>query len=326
MSKVLVIGASGQLGSVVLDLLLKAGQECVIFVRPVSRFNPPVSELVQVVHGDLADSSSVERACIGITQVITTASSIIPRQGDEFGVDEVKNYQHLINACQSNKVEHLIYISAFSSPYDDLVPEFQVKRQVEQLIVESGIPYTIFRCAAFMDIYYAVMGSRWVMDGVSRPTLLRGFWLTKLYSRLTNGILENHGIALLPGSGRARQAFICIDDVAAFMIKALAVSTAKNRIIELGGPEVLSWQSVTDIYADLLDRKVKRLLIPGFVLNACRLILRPFSPAGENIMSLLFLLGRYSSDIDMTAISKEFAVHMTNTRRFLLKKKKCLIK
>jgi nucleoside-diphosphate-sugar epimerase len=38
---------------------------------------------------------------------------------------------------------------------------------------------------------------------------------------------------LLPGSGKVKQSFICINDVAAFMVKALTVPSAKHRIIEL---------------------------------------------------------------------------------------------
>lgn len=320
MNKVLVIGASGQLGSTVLNQLIEIGQECVAFIRPSSHFIPPDTELVRVFYGDLADFASVDKACVGVKKVIATASSIIPRQGDKFGINEVENYQHLINACQRHQVEHLVYISAFSSPYDDLVPEFRIKRQVEQLIVESGIPYTIFRAAAFMDIYYAVMGSRLVMDDVAQPTLLRGFWLTNLYSKLTTGLLENNSIALLPGDGKARQAFICIHDVAAFMVKALVVPTAKNRIIELGGPEVLSWGNIADIYAEVLGNKISKVPIPSFLLNLCRTLLRPVSPAGENIMSILFLVGRYDFLIDMKTISEEFDICMTDTRHYLLRK------
>lgn len=320
MSKVLVIGASGQLGSAVLDQLLETEQECVAFVRNSSRFSPPVSEFVQLAFGDLADFHSLDKAFAGVNKVIATASSTVPRKGDKFGVDEVENYKHLIEACQRHKVEHLIYISAFSSPYDGLIPAFPVKRQIEQLIVESGIPFTIFRGAAFMDIYYAVMGSRLVMGGVSQPTLLRAFWLTRLYSKLTTGLLENAGIALIPGNGRARQAFICINDVATFMVKALAIPTAKHRIIELGGPEVLSWSDVADIYADILGKKIRKLTISSYLLNACRMALRPLSPAGENIISSLFVLSRYDVTIEMSAVSEEFAIRMTDTRRFLLEK------
>lgn len=320
MNKVLVIGASGQLGSVVLNQLLEANQECVAFVRPSSNFTPPSSNKLQIAQGDLSDFNSVNKACSGLKQVIATASSIIPRQGDKFGINEVKNYQNLIKACQQQSIEHLIYISAFSSPFDQLVPEFRVKRQIEQLIMQSGIPYTIFRGAAFMDIYYAVMGSRLAMDGVLHPTLLRGFWLTKLYSRLTFGLLENRGIALLPGNGKVKQSFICINDVAVFMVKALTVPSAKNRIIELGGPEILSWHDVSDIYAYLLNKKIINVAIPSFILNLCRIVLRPFSPAGENIMSTLFLLSRHECAIDMTELCKEFSINMSNTRQFLLQK------
>jgi len=322
MSKVLVIGASGQLGSVVLDQLLEDGQECVAFVRPSSRFRLPDSQFLQVAYGDLADFSSVYNACQDVKKVIATAGSSVPLRGDKFMADEVRNYQHLITACLNHKVEHLVYISAFSSPYDRLIPAFPVKRQIEQLIVESGIPFTIFRGAAFMDIYYAVMGSRLVIDGVSQPTLLRAFWLTKFYSKFTTGLLENYGIALLPGNGKVKHPFVCIHDVAAFMVKALVVSTAKDRIIELGGPEVLSWSDVADIYADVLGKKISKLTIPGSLLSACCLALRPLSPAGENIMSSLYVLGLYDIDIDMTTVSEEFSIKMTDTRQFLLGKLK----
>lgn len=320
MTKVLVIGASGQLGSVVLKQLLASGQECVAFVRPSSRFTPPTSELLQIAHGDLADFASLDAACSSVKKIIATASSIVPRQGDKFGAEEVENYRHLLKASQRHHIEHFVYISAFSSPYDELIPEFRIKRQVEQLILESGIPYTIFRAAPFMDIYYAVMGSKLVMNGVSQPTLLRGFWLTNLYSNLTTGLIENSGIALLPGTGKARQTFISIDDVAAFMVKALNLASAKNRIIELGGPETLSWKDVSDIYTDVLGKKIRKLTIPSILLYGCRTALHPFSPAGENIMSILYILSRHDFAIDMTAVSKEFAINMTNTRKFLLNK------
>lgn len=125
---------------------------------------------------------------------------------------------------------------------------------------------------------------------------------------------------MLPGNGKVKQPFVCIHDVAAFMVKALVIPTAKWRIIELGGPETLSWSDVADIYADVLGKKISKLTIPSSLLNACRLVLRPLSPAGENIMGSLYVLGLYDIAIDMTAVSEEFAIKMTNTRQFLLGK------
>ena len=320
MKKVLLIGASGQLGSVILDYLLTDKWQCRLLVRPTSKYIPPECENINLCRGDLSDSGSLINACNGIQYVISTASSIVPRPDDVFGEDEINNYQKLIKACLEHKIEQFIFISAFSTDYDDLVPEFRVKRKIEQMIMQSGVPYTIFRCAAFMDIYYAVMGSSIAMNSVRNPTLLRGFWLTKYYSQLTSGIVEKFGLALVPGSGRSKHAFICIDDVAVFVAKALKKNNNLNKIIDLGGPEVLSWNDVVRQYEDLLGRKIIRVLLPVFLLNIIRRGLHFFSPAGENMISTLLLLGKYDYNHNMKKTCNNFSVSLTTTKSFLLAK------
>ncbi len=313
----LVIGASGQLGKAITGLLDQYNHPTVAFVRPTSKLDTSSFTSVKLAQGDLADAASLRSACAGVASVIATASTIVPGRNDTFATNDVQHYRNLISACKENQVQHLVYISAFPSPYDDKVPEFKIKRQIEQLIIDSGIPYTIFRGAAFMDIYFAVMGSRIVLDGVSQPTLLRGYWLTSLYAKLTGGLLENHGIAILPGNGNARHAFISIRDVAQFMVSALNTPTAKNRIIDLGGPEAISWRGVAAAYSKQMGRKVRTIPMPLWVYRALKSILNTTSPAGSNIMALLELLGHYSFTPDMAALSREFNVQMQDTQAFL---------
>ncbi len=320
MTKILLVGASGQLGSVILGHLLKDDKECRILLRPTSRFIPPDSESLEVVTGDLADYASLKKACLGVDVVIATASAIVPRAGEKFGDDEIENYRRLVDACTENAVERFIFVSAFSSAHDELVPEFQVKRKIEQLIVQSGITYTIFRCAAFMDIYYAAIGSSIATYGVQQPTLLRGFWLTKIYAKLTHGLIEKYRLALLPGNGKTKHAFICIDDVARFIVKSVNVSTAKNRIVDLAGREVLSWNEVVKCYEAFLGKKIVRICMPAAMLNLIRLILHPFSKAGENVVSVLYVLGRYDYYQDMQILSDEFSLSMRTTYEFLQEK------
>lgn len=320
MSNVLVVGASGQLGTAIVDQLVKNGVDCVALLRPSSRFDLEAHSQVKVVYGDLSDLHSLCLACKGITHVIATASAIVPRKGDRFGKDEVEYYRNLIKACKQNLVDHIIYISAFTSNYDYLVPEFRIKREIEEIILASELPYTIFRVAPFMDIYYAVIGSDLAINGVKNPTLLRGFWLTNLYTKLTCGIIEKYGIALLPGNGRTCHSFICVEDVAKFAVKATMLPSSMNRIIELGGPEAVSWLDVVNIYADVLDKKIKVVNVPGMLLTFFEKFLSFVSPAGENIMSIIGLLGRYSFPIDMNAISKEFDISLSDTRSFVKSK------
>lgn len=316
--RVLVFGASGQLGSAIMQTLAENKTPCAAFLRPGSDFQPPPGADISLCYGDLTDYSSVLAACGSqASHVIATANSIVPRPGDAFGTDDLLFYRNIIKACRESGIKHLIYISAFPSPFDDQVAEFVIKRQVEKLIVESGIPYTIFRGAAFMDVYYAVMGSQRVLDGVAHPTLLRGYWLTRLWSKLTGGILERYGIALVPGSGRARQSFICVDDVARCMVRAVDLAETRNRILDLAGPEGISWREVADRYAELLGRRVIKIPLPLWLLRGLGYLLQRRSPAGANMMSILALLGHFEFTPDMTELSHELGIELTDTRAFL---------
>lgn len=317
----LVIGATGQLGSAILQRATLEKWTTTAFVRSQSRLNLPEMSNVTAHIGDLSDFGSVDKACSqGITHVVATASSIVPRKGEAFGVDDLLYYRNIIRACQTHGIQHLIYISAFPSPFDEQIPEFVIKRQVEQMIIESGIPYTIFRGAAFMDIYYAVMGSSAVMKGIPQPTLLRGYWLSRLWSSLTNGILEKYGVALVPGNGQTRQSFICIEDVANCMVRAINQPATINKLIDLGGPQALSWREVADIYGEKLDKKVTKLPLPIWLLKLLEFIMRKHSPAGANMMSILALLGQYEFTPDMTELSGLLDMEFTDTRSFISRK------
>ncbi|TVT47047.1 MAG: NAD-dependent epimerase/dehydratase family protein [Sedimenticola thiotaurini] len=319
---VLVIGASGQLGGAILRrIAIDRDIAATAFVRSDSNFESPDAVNISRHTGDLTDFESVNAACgKNISHVIATASSIVPRKGDSFGADDLLFYENIIRACRENHVRHLIYISAFPSPFDDQVPEFVIKRQIEQMIVASGVPYTIFRGAAFMDIYFAVMGSRAVIQGVGHPTLLRGYWLSRLWSSLTSGILEKYGIALVPGNGKTRQSFICIDDVANCMLAAVNQPTLINQIIDLGGLQAVSWREVADLYGHLLNKRVIKIPLPIWLLKSLEMLMRKSTPAGANMMSILALLGHYEFAPDMSQLTNQLQIELSDSRSFIARK------
>src|SRR6185436_4381365 len=131
------------------------------------------------------------------------------------------------------------------------------KRVIERLIVESGLPYTIFRGSLFMDDWFALMGSSIPLRGAEAATLERPFWFSRAFMRGTGHLIEHQGVALVAGSGHARHAFIALDDVAEFIVKAVRNPAAMNRIIEIGGPEALSWNEVVSLFSRVLEKRVR---------------------------------------------------------------------
>lgn len=318
--KVLVVGATGQLGASVVRHLHARNAHVRALVRPTSDTALLRQLGVELVFGNLDHLESVQAACQGVDAVVATASSIVPGKGDRFGERDESWYRNLVLGCQGGGVQRIVYISAFSSAHDDQVPEFQIKRRIERMIVESGVPYTIFRSAAFMDVYFAVMGSSIPLRGVANPTLDRGFWLTRLFRQIGGHLVEKYGVALVPGNGAVRHAFITVNNVAEFMVNALAEESARNTVCDIGGPEALAWDDVAGIYSNVLRRKVRPLHLPAALLRLTRKLLGRFSPGSGNLLAILELIGTVDYTHGSLATARQFQVELNTAQDFLASK------
>ena len=85
---VLVVGATGQLGTAVVDRLAKARVRVRALVRPTSP-REFATEGVELAFGDLREPESLVAACQGMATVVATANAVVPRVPGTF--DEVED-------------------------------------------------------------------------------------------------------------------------------------------------------------------------------------------------------------------------------------------
>src|SRR4051812_28332366 len=103
--KVLVVGATGQLGGLVVKKLASRGVAVRALSRPRSDHSHLKMQGVEIVLGDLLDSSSLSAACEGADVVISTATAHIPRfPEDDFRLVDDLGYANLIDACRRRGV------------------------------------------------------------------------------------------------------------------------------------------------------------------------------------------------------------------------------
>jgi uncharacterized protein YbjT (DUF2867 family) len=146
---ILVTGGTGTLGRLVVARLHAAGQR----VRVLSRDSNggEGSEGIEFVVGDLSTGYGVGQAVDGVEVIIHCAGSA---KGDE---DKAR---HLVRAASAARVRHIVYISVVGA---DRVPMagaldramfgyFGSKVAAEQVIAESGIPWTTLRATQFFDL------------------------------------------------------------------------------------------------------------------------------------------------------------------------------
>jgi uncharacterized protein YbjT (DUF2867 family) len=144
--KALVTGGTGTLGRLVVPRLHDAGYD----VRVLSRNSHDGPEDIEMVNGDLATGEGIDAAVAGTEIIVHLAGA---QKGDE---DKAQN---LVRAASRNGTQHLTYISVVGA---DRIPVtsridramfgyFASKRAAEQIVADSGLPWTTLRATQFHE-------------------------------------------------------------------------------------------------------------------------------------------------------------------------------
>lgn len=145
---VLVGGATGRQGGAVARHLLEAtGYEVRALTRsPESEPARRLSDLgATITQGDLLDVESMERALSGVDRAF-----FMTDHASAGGVDrERAQGSNVIDAAESQGVDHLVFSSTVDADIAEDVPHFASKRDVETRVLESSVAGTVLRPSAF---------------------------------------------------------------------------------------------------------------------------------------------------------------------------------
>ncbi len=155
--KITVIGASGLIGTKVVDLLTAEGHEVVAASR---------SSGVDVLTGD------------GLAQALSGADALVDvTNSPSFDDDPVMEFfttstTNLVAAAKAAGVGHYVALSIVGA--DGLPDSGYMRAKVvqETIITESGVPYTILRATQFAEFADAITDSMTVGDEVRVPDAL----------------------------------------------------------------------------------------------------------------------------------------------------------
>ncbi|NLG63550.1 MAG: NAD(P)H-binding protein, partial [Candidatus Cloacimonetes bacterium] len=118
---IVVAGATGSLGSRIVEGLRERRENVRALVRPTSNHSALQQAGVPVIYGDLTQPATLERALAGARVVITTATTSKKNDDTIENVDVAGN-QNLIEAARKAGVEHFVFISTVGATPDHPVP------------------------------------------------------------------------------------------------------------------------------------------------------------------------------------------------------------
>ncbi|MBY0588849.1 NAD(P)H-binding protein [bacterium] len=230
---VLLTGATGYVGRLLLPRLLERGLEVRCLVRDPSKLSVPPSPLLEVAQGDVLDSQSLAKALQGID----TAYYLVHLMAGD-GAFEDQDRQAAKNfapAARETKLKRIIYLGGLgdeSSP--NLSAHLRSRHEVGAILRDSGVETIEFRAAMIVgagSLSYQLLKS--LTDRL--PVMLCPRWLTTPTQP------------------------IAIDDVLRYLVAALDLPPSGSRVFEIGGPDVVAYMDLIREYAR--QKKLRRWLI-----------------------------------------------------------------
>jgi uncharacterized protein YbjT (DUF2867 family) len=242
------------LGGAVAEELAARGEPVRALVRQGKRAARLRELGCELVIGDLRDRRTLDRVLRDVRAVVTTA------QGDPLNrkkpmqqIDGDANLL-LIETARRMHVEHFVFVSALKADQGaSSVPQLAYKYAAEQALRASGMAYTILRPSSFQETFG---------DGFAP------------FKR----IIERSGIGMTMGSGRGLQSFVAISDVARALALALDHPQARDAIVEVGGPEDLSYRDAYARIAQVTGKRIGIVSIPRPLLGVGGLLAAPLLP------------------------------------------------
>ncbi len=235
--RILIVGASGYVGGRLVALLAAEGHQLRLASRDprglAERF--PETEVVRV---DLLDPATLPAALEGIDTAYYLAHSMA---GGEKGFElrDLRAARWFGRAAREAGVRHIVYLGGLGDPTKGLSSHLASRQETGAELAAHGVPVTEFRAAV-------IIGS-----GSASFELLRS-------------LVEHLPVMVTPRWVRTLCQPIAIRDVLDYL-KGAAGHPERAGVVEIGGPDVLSYAEMMHTYARL--RGMRRLMVPVPVLT-----------------------------------------------------------
>jgi len=227
---IVLTGATGQIGSAVLRLLLERDEEVRVVVRDPDRLPHDARDRVEVVVGSHSDRATIDRALDGADALFWLAPS-----------------------DRTAASPYDAYVAA-SIPAADAV----VRHAVARVVTVSSLGQDVQAYAGHVSASHA-MDDLFRSTGANLRVLAMPTFMDNLL-RQKAAIGEGYITGTLPSD--MRMPWVATRDIAAVAAELLADhSWAGQQIVEVRGPEDLSFDEVAAVLSDVLGRPIR--FVPG---------------------------------------------------------------
>ena len=247
---ILITGGTGTLGTEVVRRLRARGLMVRVLTRDPSRARHVAGDGVEIVAGDARDGRVLTRIMGGVRTVISAMHGFagIDAAG-AMNVDRDGNAD-LIRAARAAAVERFVLLSVRGAAPSHPMELFRAKYAAEQDLEASGLRWTIVRPSSYMETWLMVLG---------QP-------------------VAKSGKIVVFGRGENPINFVSVRDVAALVDQAVADPALRGRIVDIGGPENLTFNEFARRIERAAGRPIAIRHVPRAAMRVMSALLAPIKP------------------------------------------------
>ena len=240
---VLVTGSTGYVGGRLVPQLLASGYRVRVMGRSLSKLQcrPWASNtLVELAQADVLDRDSLSKAAQGCWAAFYLVHSMNPQQKD-FAEADRRAAQNMVKAAASAGLERMVYLGGLGIEEQTLSKHLRSRTEVAKILQSGAVPTTFLRAAM-------ILGS-----GSASFEILRY-------------LVERLPVMTTPRWVRTPVQPIAIRNVLSYLEGCLEHEEAMGQTFDIGGPDVLTYQRLMEIYAEEAGLP-KRWIVPVPVLT-----------------------------------------------------------
>ncbi|MEF1254995.1 DUF2867 domain-containing protein [Vibrio sp. M260112] len=280
MKKVLVLGASGYVGSQLLEQLCQRGYHVTAAARQIEYLRARVAPHPNLTlrYLDLADQAATMELVPHFDLIYFLVHGMA--HGHDFLDYEISLAENFKAALAHSKVQHVIYLSAIQ-PQTGNSKHLQARRMTGDIIRSSGVPITELRAGVIIG------------PGSAAFEIMRDF-------------VYNMPLLITPKWVDSRANPIALENLNHYLLAVALESPTEHQLFEVGGPDTLSYREQFKVIAQAIHKPISiwstSLLTPKMASHWLGIITSVPSSIGAALLSGL----EHDFIADSTAIRQRY--------------------
>ncbi|MBG0783748.1 MAG: NmrA family NAD(P)-binding protein [Anaerolineaceae bacterium] len=274
---ILITGGTGFIGNLLIRHLSSLGYPIKLLIRP-SKTTPnlPKGLPLDVAVAGFNDEKGLRAAMKDVDIIYHLAGAETQGRLAQLTEVDIQGTQALVRAAAQARISRFFYLSHLGADRASAFPLFKAKAIAEHHIMNSGIPYTIFRSGM-------VYG-----EGDHFTTSLAVLMKMSPF------------FVLLPNEGASLLQPIWIEDLVTVLAWSLDMPETLNQTVEIGGPEYLSLKQICSLILDAIQIKRHFINTSPLFLNVLTELMEMVKPNfPTTVFWMDYLAGNRTTNVDV---------------------------